>query len=52
MADYSRFKTDTLKKMREKAYEKYCYETTKPSGLHDKLDRLPDDIIARRRQML
>ena len=32
MADYSRFKTDTLKKMREKAYEKYCYETTKPTS--------------------
>lgn len=29
MADYSRFKTETLKKMRESAYEKYCYETTK-----------------------
>ncbi len=32
MADYSRYKTETLKKMRESAYEKYCYETTKPTS--------------------
>ena len=48
MADYSRFKTDTLKKMREKAYEKYCYETTKPTGANNwgsgmRLAKLPQE---------
>lgn len=32
MADYSRYKTETLKKMRERAYEKYSTETMKPHG--------------------
>jgi hypothetical protein len=32
MADYSRYKTETLNKMREKAYEKYYAETIKPCG--------------------
>lgn len=32
MADYSRYKTETLVKMRDRAYEKYCAETTKPHG--------------------
>lgn len=32
MPDYSRYKTETLKKMREKAYEKYHAETSKPNG--------------------
>lgn len=32
MADYSRYKTETLKNMRKKAYEKYCAETEKPCG--------------------
>lgn len=32
MADYSRYKTETLVKMRDRAYEKYCAETTKPQG--------------------
>lgn len=30
MADYSRYKTETLKKMRDAAWEKYYAETTKP----------------------
>lgn len=32
MADYSRYKTETLEKMREKAYDKYYELTLKPSG--------------------
>lgn len=32
MADYSRYKTETLKKMCDAAWEKYYRETTKPSG--------------------
>lgn len=32
MVDYSRYKTETLKKMRDRAYEKYCAETSKPVG--------------------
>lgn len=32
MADYSRYKTETLKKMRDVALEKYYSETVKPSG--------------------
>lgn len=32
MADYSRYKTETLKKMRERAYEKYCAKNSKPVG--------------------
>lgn len=32
MADYSRYKTETLKKMRDRAYEKYCVETSKSIG--------------------
>ena len=48
MADYGRFKTETLKKMREKAYEKYCYETTKQSSADNwgngmRLSRLPQE---------
>lgn len=30
MADYSRYKTETLKKMRDAAWAKYYSETTKP----------------------
>lgn len=30
MADYSRYKTETLEKMRDAAWEKYLSETTKP----------------------
>lgn len=30
MVDYSRYKTETLKKMREAAWEKYCAEVEKP----------------------
>lgn len=30
MADYSRYKTATLEKMKEAAWEKYHSETTKP----------------------
>jgi hypothetical protein len=32
MADYSRYKTETLKKMREKAFKAYYDATTKPCG--------------------
>ena len=32
MADYSRYKLETLKKMLEKAEEKYYAETMKPKG--------------------
>lgn len=32
MADYTRYKTETLKKMQEKAWEKYKAETEKPQG--------------------
>ncbi|MCI8403383.1 MAG: hypothetical protein HFE49_00610 [Clostridia bacterium] len=32
MADYSRYKTETLKKMRDRAWDKYCIETSKPCG--------------------
>ena len=32
MADYSRFKTPTLLKMRESAYQRYVKETVKPVG--------------------
>lgn len=32
MADYSRYKTETLKKMRETAWEKYIAEAEKPAG--------------------
>lgn len=32
MANYSRYKTETLKKMRVKAWEKYYAETSKPGG--------------------
>lgn len=32
MADYSRYKTETLIRMREKAWEKYRIETTKTTG--------------------
>lgn len=30
MADYTRYKTETLKKMRDAAWEKYCAELEKP----------------------
>lgn len=32
MANYSRYKTTTLEKMREAAWEKYWAETVKPGG--------------------
>lgn len=32
MADYTRYKTETLKKMRERAYNAYYAATTKPCG--------------------
>lgn len=32
MADYSRYKTETLEKMRSKAFDKYYELTIKPSG--------------------
>ena len=32
MADYTRYKTETLKKMHEKAWEKYKTETEKSQG--------------------
>lgn len=32
MADYSRYKNETLKKMHEKAEEKYFQENAKPCG--------------------
>lgn len=32
MADYSRYKTETLIKMKDKAWEKYYNLTIKPSG--------------------
>ncbi len=32
MADYSRYKTETLERMRDKAWEKYKYENSKPFG--------------------
>lgn len=32
MTDYSRYKTETLKKMRDRAWEKYEYETSKSCG--------------------
>lgn len=32
MQDYSRYKTETLKKMRDKAYERYCQENAKQQG--------------------
>ena len=32
MADYSRYRTETLKKMREAAWEKYYAEAEKPAG--------------------
>ena len=32
MADYSRYKTKTIKKMREAAWEKYYAETIKPGN--------------------
>lgn len=32
MSDYSRYRTETLRKMREKAYEKYYAEAVKPVG--------------------
>ena len=32
MADYSRYKTETLEKMRSAAWEKYYSETIKPCG--------------------
>lgn len=32
MADYSRYKTATLEKMRQRAWEKYSAETQKPLG--------------------
>lgn len=32
MANYSRYKTGTLEKMREAAWEKYRAETSKPAG--------------------
>ena len=32
MADYSRYKTETLEKMKDKAWEKYYAETTKDRG--------------------
>ena len=32
MADYSRYKLETLKKMRERAQEKYAKEVMKPIG--------------------
>lgn len=32
MADYSRYKTETLKRMREAAWEKYLAENSKPAG--------------------
>lgn len=32
MADYRRYKTETLKKMRVAAWEKYYAETMKPCG--------------------
>ena len=50
MADYSRFKTETLKKMRESAYEKYYYETTKPTSADNwgngmRLAKLPRETV-------
>lgn len=44
MADYSRYRTETLKKMRDRAWEKYYAETQKsPGGWGDgmRLSRLP-----------
>lgn len=32
MADYTRYKTETLNKMRDKAWDKYYAETSKPHG--------------------
>lgn len=32
MADYSRYKTETLLKMKDKAYDKYCEATMNPVG--------------------
>lgn len=32
MADYSRYKLETLRKMRDRAQEKYEYEVMKPVG--------------------
>lgn len=32
MADYSRYKSETLEKMRSVAWDKYCSETIKPCG--------------------
>lgn len=32
MADYTRYKTETLKKMQSAAWEKYAAETAKPCG--------------------
>lgn len=44
MADYSRYKTETLEKMKDKAWEKYRLETIKPIGNWGdgmRLSRLP-----------
>lgn len=32
MADYSRYKTETLERMKETAWEKYLAEASKPAG--------------------
>ncbi len=32
MADYGRYKTETLERMREAAWEKYSAEASKPAG--------------------
>ncbi len=49
MADYSRYKTETLEKMRDKAFDKY-YELTTNSGSSNlgwgagmRLSKLPQD---------
>lgn len=49
MADYSRYKTETLEKMRDKAFNKY-YELTTDSGFSNlgwgagmRLSKLPQD---------
>lgn len=47
MADYSRYKTETLQKMQNAAYEAYCRETMKKSrgdewGAGMRLAKLPE----------
>ena len=48
MADYSRYKTTTLLKMKDAAYEKYCSETVKPCGNWGdgmRLSKLPSNSV-------